>query len=147
MSSGASIGGRFLSGFSWGVAATLVMSAIMLAGVATGLSPMPKPVPAAILGKLGAGNWPATVMMAAAGLAHLGYGGLWGGLLAAGTRPVTVWKGLALGIGLWSLMQIVVLPFLGWGAFGSAVTPKIAIATLLLHLIYGGTVGVFTDST
>jgi hypothetical protein len=50
-------------------------------------------------------------------------------------------KGLLLGVMLWAVMQVLWLPFLGWGMFGSAVTPKIAGATLVLHLIYGGTVG------
>jgi hypothetical protein len=38
-------------------------------------------------------------------------------------------------------MELMVLPLLGWGVFGSAITPKIAIATLALHLVYGGTLG------
>jgi len=29
----------------------------------------------------------------------------------------------------------------GWGVFGTAITPKIAVATLVLHLIYGATLG------
>jgi len=42
-------------------------------------------------------------------------------------------------------MQVVVLPFIGWGLFGAAITPKIAAATLLLHLIYGALVGWLVD--
>lgn len=38
-------------------------------------------------------------------------------------------------------MQIMFLPFLGWGLFGTAITPKIAVATLVLHLVYGGVLG------
>ncbi len=74
-------------------------------------------------------------------LAHLLYGGIWGAILTGVTRPVTLWKGLGLGIILWLIMQIVFLPLLGWGFFGSAITPKIAIATLVLHLVYGAMLG------
>lgn len=132
---------RFVPGFVWGVVATVVMSVFMLVGVATGMSPMPKPVPAAILGKLGAGGLPRPAMMAVAAGAHLAYGGLWAGLLATLVRPVTIGAGLLLGVGLWLVMQSVVLPLLGWGIFGTAITPTIAVATLVLHLVYGAALG------
>lgn len=132
---------RFLPGFGWGVVATVVMSVLMLAAVATGMSPMPKPVPVALLGKLGAGTLPRPAMMALAAGAHLAYGGLSAGLLAALVRPVTIGAGLLLGFGLWLVMQFVVLPFLGWGVFGTSVTPAIAVATLVLHLVYGAVLG------
>jgi hypothetical protein len=46
-----------------------------------------------------------------------------------------------MGLFLWLIMELVVLPLLGWGVFGSAITSKIAVATLVLHLIYGGILG------
>lgn len=138
-------GARFAKGFGGGVVATLAMSALMLAATATGMSPMPKPIPAAIMGTILGGAVAKPVVMAAAILAHLGYGGFWGGVLASATRPVTLAKGIGLGVALWLLMQIAVLPFLGWGVFGAAVTPKIAGATLLLHLVYGATLGWLVD--
>jgi len=64
---------------------------------------------------------------------HLAYGGVWGAVLSALARPLTVRKGVALGLVLWGLMQVAVLPFLGWGPFGRDRTPKIAGATLLVH--------------
>jgi uncharacterized membrane protein YagU involved in acid resistance len=133
---------RFWKGALWGAVATLAMSILMIIGLATGVAPMPKPIPAAIVGQLTGGGLPKPVLMATAALLHLGYGAFWGGLLVAAVGRVTVWLGLALGVGLWLLMQVVVLPFLGWGAFGAGVTPKIALATLVLHLVYGGTLGV-----
>lgn len=136
---------RFLTGFGWGVVATVAMSAFMLIGTKAGLSPMPKPIPAAMIGKLGGAALPKPAMMGLAALAHLTYGGFWGGVLAVRVRPVTVTAGLALGLGLWLLMQVAVLPFLGWGLFGASVTPAIAGATLLLHLVYGGLLGGLMD--
>lgn len=134
-------GSRFARGLGWGVVATLAMSALMLVGVASGASPMPKPIPAAIVGKILGSETARPLLLATAVLAHLAYGGFWGGVLASVTRPVTVGKGIGLGVALWLLMQLVVLPFLGWGLFGAALTPTIAGATLVLHLVYGAVLG------
>lgn len=132
---------RFLTGVGWGIVATATMSAVMLIGMRTGLSPMPKPIPAAIVGRLGGSGLPEPAMMALAGLAHLAYGGFWGGALAALVREVSLKAGLVLGFVLWLVMQVVVLPVLGWGLFGVSVAPAIAGATLVLHLVYGGVLG------
>ncbi|MEX0892330.1 MAG: DUF6789 family protein [Gemmatimonadota bacterium] len=138
-------GGRFARGFGWGVGATVAMSALMIIGMLTGVAPMPKPIPAAIVGKLTGGSLPQAATMALAVVLHLGYGGFWGGVFAGFARRVTVWRGVGLGVVLWLVMQVAVLPFLGWGAFGTAQTPKIAIATLVLHLVYGATYGWLMD--
>lgn len=138
-------GHRFWKGFGWGVVATVAMSALMIAGVLSGMAPMPKPIPAAIVGKLTGGALPQVATMAVAVILHLGYGGFWGGAFATVVRRVTIWKGIGLGVLLWLIMQVIVLPFLGWGLFGTAQTPKIAVATLVLHLVYGATYGWLMD--
>lgn len=117
------------------------MSILMLLAVVSGNSPMPQPVPKAIVTQLFGSGIPKPALMALAIGLHLGYGGVFGAVLARITRPVTLWKGLALGVGLWALMQVTFLPFLGWGLFGTAITPKIAVGTLVLHLVYGGVLG------
>jgi hypothetical protein len=136
---------RFGRGFGWGVVATIAMSVLMLIGVATGMSPMPKPIPLAIGARVLGEGTAQPLLMGFAVLAHLAYGGVWGGLFASFTWPVTVWKGMGLGAFLWLLMQILVLPFLGWGLFGSGVNPAIAVATLVLHVVYGATYGALMD--
>lgn len=133
-------GRRFLRGFGWGVVATIAMSIPMVAGVLTGVSPMPKPIPGAIVGTI-FGPMPWALLMGLAALSHLAYGGFWGGVLVASTARVTVWKALALSVVLWLLMDLAILPWLGWGLFGANVTPMIGVATLALHLIYGVTLG------
>lgn len=136
---------RFTRGFVWGVVATVAMSALMLIGVSTGMSPMPKPIPLAIVARLLGDGTPQPLLMIAAVVAHLAYGGIWAGAFAKFFWPVTVWHGLGLGAFLWLLMQVLVLPFLGWGLFGAAVTPAIALATLVLHVVYGATYGALMD--
>jgi hypothetical protein len=139
---------RLAIGFGWGVVATIAMSVLMILGVVTGLSPMPSPIPEAIVNKglelFGVGLPGLLIMLLAAG-AHLSYGGVAGAILAALTRPVTLWKGLGWSVLLWLVMQVAVFPFLGWGLFGVAITPLIAVATLVLHLVYGTTLGLLMD--
>ncbi len=136
---------RLAVGFGWGLVATLAMSILMILGVTTGIAPMPQPIPQAIVAKVLGQGTPMPLIMVLAVASHFGYGGFWGAVLAALTRPVTIWKGLGLGVFLWLLMQIAVFPFLGWGFFGIAITPRIAVATLILHLVYGATLGLLVD--
>lgn len=137
---------RLKVGFGWGVVAVLAMSVPMIIGMKTGIAPMPKPIPIAIVAKI-LGGGPKTLLMVLGFSSHLLYGGLAGAVLAHLTRPVTILKGIYLALVLWLLMQVLVLPYLGWGAFGSAITPKIAVATLVLHLIYGIVLGWLMDRT
>lgn len=125
--------------FRWGVLATVAMSIIMIIGKVTGLAPMPKPIPLAIIGKLFGSGTPLLMILAIA--SHLVYGGIWGAILSAVTKNITIFKGIVLGIFLWLIMQLLVLPFLGWGVFGIEITPKIAVATFVLHLLYGWVFG------
>ena len=136
---------RFWSGFGWGVVATVGMSIPMIIGTASGVAPMPEPIPKAIVTTILGKGLPMPLIMVLAAGSHLVYGGIWAALLIQVTDRVTIWKGLGLGIFLWLLMQVVVLPLIGWGLFGAAITPKIAAATLILHLIYGALVGWLVD--
>ena len=131
---------RIARGFGWGIVATLAMSVPMVIGFTTGTAPMPKPIPKALVGSVLSGL-PNPVYMVVTIGAHLTYGGVWGAVLAAATRPATTANGLGFGVLLWLLMGVVFLPYLGWGFFGTAVAPAIAVATLVLHLVYGGTLG------
>ncbi|HEV8723712.1 MAG TPA: DUF6789 family protein [Candidatus Binatia bacterium] len=136
---------RFAVGFGWGVVATIAMSVLMAVGVLTGMSPMPKPIPLAIVGQVLGDGLPTPAIMLLAAIAHLSYGGFWGAVLASETRPVTVGKGVVLGLFLWLVLQVLFLPPLDWGLFGTAVTPMISVATLILHLVYGVTLGCLID--
>ncbi|MGH3570625.1 MAG: hypothetical protein ACRDS0_37940 [Pseudonocardiaceae bacterium] len=132
---------RLAAGAGWGATATAVMAVVMLAGTLTGVSPMPMPIPVALVAHT-LGALPMPGLLALGLIAHLAYGAAGGLALAALTRRVNVGVGLAYGGLLWLLMGLVWLPFLGWGLFGTSITPAIAAATLLLHLIYGGVLGI-----
>lgn len=132
---------RLLGGFGWGVAATVAMSVPMMIGMATGVAPMPEPIPKALVALVFGGGLPVPLSMALSAGSHLAYGGTFGALLVRLYPDAGLWEGLGLGLFLWIGMQMAVLPLLGWGLFGTAITPKIAVATLVLHLIYGATLG------
>lgn len=132
---------RLWRGFGWGVAATVAMSIPMMIGMASGVAPMPEPIPKALVTLVVGTALPAPFLMAVSAGSHLAYGGAFGALLARLDPNAGVWAGLGMGLFLWLVMQVVVLPLLGWGLFGTGITPKIAIATLVLHLIYGATLG------
>jgi hypothetical protein len=135
---------RLITAVGTGVVATLAMSAVMLLGVGTGVSPMPDPIPVALVAHtLGPLTPPATVGLAV--LAHLGYGAAAAVLLAVAVPRVSVWIGVGFAVLLWALMGLLWLPYLGWGLFGTALTPEIALATLALHLVYGVTLGLLLD--
>jgi hypothetical protein len=139
-------GKRLAMGFVWGIVATIAMSIPMMIAMMAGVSPAPNPIPLAVLERVFGSGFPRPLLMVLAMASHLGYGGFWGAVLAAMARPVSVRKGLGLGVVLWLIMQVIVLPLIGWGPFGTAITPRIAVATLVLHLIYGATYGALMDS-
>lgn len=76
--------------------------------------------------------------MGMAFLSHFTYGAIWAAIFVLVVDDVSIWKGLIFGTIVWLIVQIAVLPILGWGIFGKKVTMKIAVATLVLHLVYGG---------
>lgn len=135
-------------GALWGALATLVMTLIMLTGMGTGAAPMPQPIPKA-LAELFLGFFLSSVAtpltMVTGMVAHFAYGAGAGVLYAFLFEEGVNWQtGLLWGSILWLIMQLAVLPILGWGLFGLAITgfpPKIAVGTLVLHLIYGGILG------
>lgn len=130
---------RKLRGAVAGLLATVAMSVLMLAGMLTGIAPMPEPIPKA-LAAIVLGGAPKPALMGAAILGHLGYGAAWGAALFATVDGAGTREGLGLGVGLWVLMGLLVLPALGWGLFGTGLDPRIAVATLVLHLVYGATI-------
>jgi hypothetical protein len=138
---------RLAIGAGWGAVATVAMSVVMIAGVATGISPMPKPIPVALVARTLGGGLPMPALIALGALAHLAYGATAGAVLAGVVRRVSVATALGYAVALWALMDLVWLPYLGWGLFGTAITPKIAAATLVLHLVYGLTLGLLLDRT
>ncbi|MBK1671221.1 hypothetical protein CKO28_24780 [Rhodovibrio sodomensis] len=57
-------------------------------------------------------------------------------LAFVGPRP-SKWAIAGASAALWAIAVVVFFPIVGWGIFGAAVTPKIAVAALGPHVLYG----------
>ena len=148
VSSGFSAISQARRGFTAGVYATVIMSVALLLGKALGGSLLPEVVPMAVMeGVLGSGVGMGILLLATV-VGHLVYGGFWGGALAALMPPISETRGVMLGVFLWLIEQLIVVPALGWGIFGTAMAPTIAASpfvfagtSFLFHLVYGETYG------
>ena len=132
---------RYGAGIIAGFAATIVLSTIMLLKAAIGFMPELNVIAllSAVLGNPGIPlvGW----------TAHFVIGAIAWGLLFAvlyPRLPGASWvRGALFSIGAWLAMMIVLMPIAGKGLFAMAtgMGPMVAIATLVLHLIYGIVLG------
>ncbi len=121
-----------------GLVATGVLSLIMILKAALGLWPQINVI-AQLASLLGA-------PMLLGWLAHFVIGTLLWGIIFALVYPQlpgrgAVAKALVLSVAAWLAMMIVFMPAAGAGFFGWAIGPSAAVATLVLHLIWGAVLG------
>ena len=121
-----------------GFVGTAVLSMLMLLKGMMGLMPQLDIIKmlAAMMGSGSAMGWVAHFMLGTV---------VWGISYAMLYRVLpsdTPWvKGVIFGIGAWLMMMIVVMPMAGAGIFGSNFGMIAPVMTLLLHIIYGATLG------
>lgn len=125
-------------GLGAGLAATMVLSMIMIAKGMMGLMPELN-----VIGMLSSMMKSAPIV---GWIVHLMIGMLaWGlGFVAVsrylpGNNDVT--KGIGFGIAAWVMMMLVVMPMAGAGFFGLKLGPVAPMMTLMLHVIYGAVLG------
>lgn len=126
------------------------MFMLMLLGIhGLGIAPFNIPPSAAFLTSMGINISPLPLLV------HFGYGAFWSAILIGLAKSNTNIKtGLMLSIFLWLIMMVIYSPVMGWGFFGFGSTeaaptakmyledgPKYMLSTLILHLLYGITVG------
>ncbi len=142
---------RWLKAAIVGLAGSVVMLVVMKPLIAMGVAPFNVPPSAAFLVKLGIPPMPLALLL------HFGYGAAASAVLYAIVREkVNVRRGLVLAGVLWLVMMLVYSPIIGWGFFGFgasaaalpaasplhlAAGPKYLVATLVLHALYGVTIG------
>lgn len=135
---------RISYGMIAGLAATIVLSALML--IKAGLGLLPGVDAIGLLAGIAAritGEAPSPVV---GWVLHLLIGVVaWGALFATFEPPLPgqrYWlKGIYFGVIAWLLMMIIVMPMGGAGAFGLRIGIGAPIATLVLHVIYGAVLG------
>jgi len=129
---------RTANGLLAGLAATAVLSALMLIKTALGLLPQFNVIEL-LAGALGGGP-------PAGWMAHLFIGTVIYGVAIANLAPIlpgvnAVVHGVTLGVAGWVLMMLVVMPALGAGVLAIRLGVPVTIATLVLHLIFGSVLG------
>ncbi len=121
-----------------GLAATVVLSAMMLAKQSMGLMPELDPI-GMITSMAG------TDSSAVGWVGHFFIGTvLWGGGFAIGSPylPGPYWlRGATFATGAWLMMMLVVMPAAGAGIFGLALGVMAPAMTLLLHIVFGAVLG------
>ena len=119
--------------------ATIILSVFIIANAMAGLLPGLNVI--ALLGMIvGSPGMPLVGW-----IAHFAIGTVvWGILFAliAPRLPGAYWaRGIDFSIGAWLAMMIVLMPTVGKWLFAQNAGPPVAIATLVLHLIYGVVLG------
>lgn len=134
-----------------GFIAALLMFALMYVGInVTGIAPFQIPPSAALYVQVLGLNVSTAKIFGL--ITHFLYGIFWSiVLLAIFWDRTSVGKGVGLSLGLWLMMMLVHSPIIGWGffGFGAEVTgklalgsaPKYILVTLVLHVLYGLTIG------
>ena len=121
-----------------GLAATVVLSMIMLMKGMMGLMPELN-----VIGML-AGMMKSSATIA--WVAHFMIGTIiWGVLFAVVHEKLpgnsSLIKGIVFGIGAWLLMMIAVMPMAGAGMFGMKLGMMAPIMTMMLHAVFGAVLG------
>ena len=129
---------NYMRGILAGLIATIVLSILMYMKGMMGLMPE-LDIIAMLAGKMGG-----SAMMGWIGhfvIGALGYGlafAIIGDKLPGGSSTV---RGIALGIIGWLMMMIVLMPMMGAGLFAMNMGMMAAVATLILHVIFGAVLG------
>ena len=116
-----------------GVAAAVLLSAVMVPAFKLGVSPLPKPLGLAFAETLLGRTLPLPVGL----LFHVVYVTFWAVIYVVVFRARrTLVSALLLGLVLWLIVLVVFFPVVGWGFLGLGVGPKLIVASLVPHLLF-----------
>jgi hypothetical protein len=131
---------HFLKGMVAGLAATVVLSALMVMKAMIGLMPQ-LDLPKMIVGLMGQPDNPMLGWIGHFMIGIVGYGiaiALFG---AKEPGQSNVARGMFIAIGGWLVMMVVMMPMAGAGLFGMNMGIMAPVMTLVLHLIFGAVLG------
>jgi len=116
-----------------GVATAVVLSAVMITGLRTGVSPMPGPLALVFASTLLNAKLPLPVGL----LFHVAWVTLWSvAYVVLFWDRLSFGRALGLGLALWVLVLVVFFPYVGWGFLGLGVSPMLIVAALVSHLLF-----------
>ena len=116
-----------------GIGTALLLSAVMVPALKSGISPLPQPLGLAFAETLLGGPLPLPVGL----LFHVVYVAAWSVIYVVLFRDALTFRNaLLLGLFLWVLVLFVFFPIVGWGFLGLAVSPKLIVASLVPHVLF-----------
>ena len=120
--------------FGVGIANGLLLSVVMVTAFKSGVSPLPQPVGLAFAETVLGRPLPLPVGL----LFHLAYVTFWSMAFVAFLRDNLILRNaLVLALVLWIGVLVVFFPIIGWGFLGLAISPKLIVASLVPHLLFG----------
>jgi hypothetical protein len=127
-------------GFQAGLAATIVLSILMVMKSIMGIMP-PLDLPKMIAGMMGAPNSPIIGWIVHFMIGTLAYGFAMAWIARSMTGKSFVAQGLFLSFIGWLIMMVALMPMAGAGLFGMNMGIMAPMMTLVLHLIFGAVLG------
>jgi len=116
-----------------GIATALLLSAVMVPAIMSGVSPLPKPLGLAFAETLAGRALPLPVGL----LFHVAYVAFWSVVYVSLFRDkLSLTRALAFAGLLWVAVLLLFFPVVGWGVLGLAVGPKLIAASLVPHLLF-----------
>ena len=131
---------RFSKGFLAGLAATVVLSVLMVAKGMMGVMPE-LDIAKMIAGMMASPDQPIIGWVAHFMIGIVGYGAviaLFDGRLPGNSH---VWHGVMIAVVGWLVMMLMLMPMAGAGLFGMKMGLMAPMMTLVLHLIFGAVLG------
>ena len=135
---------NIIRGMLAGLAATIVLTLLMMLKGAMGVMPQLDPVH--MMADMVAQNMGIAKNVAIGWVMHFAIGTIaWGGAFAVLNTKLPsdsqVIKGIVLGTGAWLLMMIGPMPMSGSGLFGLNIGPMAPVMTLVFHIVFGAVLG------
>lgn len=134
-------GKDFAKALAIGIATGVVLAAINVVALRTGISPLPGPLALAFAKTLLEADLPLPLGLAF----HVAWVTLWSVVYVRLFRDhPTFGRALALAAALWLLVLVGFFPFVGWGVLGLAVSPLLIMASAVSHLLFAIVLWLFT---
>lgn len=117
-----------------GIGTALLLSAVMVPAMKLGISPFPKPLGLAFAETVLGRSLPLPIGL----VFHVAYVTFWSVVFIVMTRDdLRFSKALILGLALWIIVLLVFFPVVGWGFLGLGISPKLIVASLVPHVLFG----------
>lgn len=129
-----------------GLAATIVLSALMLMKGALGIMPELN-LPRMMANAMGSPDAPLLGWTAHVMIGVVIYGGAMAALATGFPGDGYIGRGLLLGVVGWITMMVLLMPMMDAGLFGMQLGILAPVMTLMLHLVFGGVLGWFYGRT